>query len=332
MKFPLFVDCVVVFVLAAASVPTFDPTLDEGWMSWKSQHEKQYKEDEETYRRMIWENNVRYVEQHNLEYSMGKHTFTVGMNQFGDLTTEEFNQRLNGFNEMEAENSTYKVFAAPENFELPATIDWRKKGYVTPVKSQGDCLSCWAFGATGALEGQLFKKTRKLISLSEQNLVDCDKKSHGCSGGFVHSALEYVQHNGINSEKRYPYVAMVGQRCKFNKNDIVTNCNGVEIIPKNSETLLACAVTMVGPISVAVDASHESFMLYKSGIYNEPKCSSTKPNHAMLVVGYGIDKGRKYWIVKNSWNKTWGIQGYVHMAKDKENHCAIAKTAMFPVM
>ncbi|XP_043540722.1 cathepsin L-like, partial [Chiloscyllium plagiosum] len=128
---------------------------------------------------------------------------------------------------------------------------------------QGLCLSCWAFSATGSLEGQLFKRTGKLIPLSEQNLVDCDRKSHGCNRGFVHSALEYVKQNGINSEFSYSYTAEQGE-CHFNRSDIVTRCACVKCIQQNSEHQLAAAVAQVGPISVAIDASHKSFSLYKS--------------------------------------------------------------------
>uniref|UniRef100_UPI00398F27A1 cathepsin L2-like n=1 Tax=Pristiophorus japonicus TaxID=55135 RepID=UPI00398F27A1 len=331
MKFPLFVGCVVVCILAAASVSTFDPTLDEDWISWKSQHEKQYTEEEEAYRRMVWEDTMRYIEQHNLEHSMGKHTFTVGLNQFADLTTEEFNQRFKGFIEQEAEKSTYKVFAAPENLEQLPAVDWRNKGYVTDVKNQGNCNSCWAFSATGTLEGQLFKKKGKLISLSEQNLIDCDKKSKACLGGHFKSALEYVHNNGISSEAYYPYTAQVTLKLLINarlSNVILSPIARILVIPSNSEDELAKAVALVGPISVAVDANHKSFKNYKKGIYYEPNCTNNV-NHAMLVVGYGIRGGEKYWIVKNSYGPKWGIDGYILMAKDRNNNCAIAKYAMY---
>ncbi|XP_067824762.1 procathepsin L-like [Heptranchias perlo] len=331
MKFPLFVDCVVVSILATASGPTFDPTLDEGWMSWKSFHRKQYEEDDRNYRRMVWEKNMRYIEQHNLEHSMGKHTFTVGMNQFGDLTTEEFRQLLNASSKKEADNSTCKMFTAQENVELPPTVDWRPKGYITPVKDQGQCGSCWAFSTTGVLEGQVFKKTGKLISLSEQYLMDCSRAvgNAGCNGGSVMAGFLFIKEKGIASEKSYPYTAKDGD-CTFNQNDIVATCKGVKQIPKNSEADLAAAVAMVGPISAGIDAEHRSFMLYKSGIFYEPHCSPVKLDHGILVVGYGTENQKPFWIVKNSWGANWGNKGYVHMSKDMDNNCGIASNAVYP--
>ncbi|XP_059494530.1 procathepsin L-like isoform X2 [Stegostoma tigrinum] len=298
MRCSLFVDWVLGFILAAASVSTFHSTLDEAWINWKSLHGKQYEMAEEAYRRALWEDNVRFIEQHNLEYGMGKHTFTVGLNQFGDLTMEEFNEHLNGLKENEIDYQACKVFTAAKNVKFPQTVDWRRKGFVTGVKNQGHCGSCWAFSATGSLEGQLFKSAGKLISLSEQNLLDCDRKSRGCNGGTVLNALDYVKQNGINSERSYPYAEKPGE-CRFNRNNNVTSCACVKCIQPNSEHQLAAAVAEVGPISVAVDAKHRSFQLYKAGVYYEPNCKNTTVNHAMLVVGYGIDQEGKYWIVKN---------------------------------
>ncbi|XP_072449896.1 cathepsin L2-like [Chiloscyllium punctatum] len=331
MRCSLFVDWVLVSMLAAATVSTFDSTLDEAWINWKSLHGKQYKMAEEAYRRALWEDNVRYIERHNMEYAMGKHTFTVGLNQFGDLTTEEFNQRFNGFKEKEIDHTACELFAAAKHVKLPQRVDWSTKGFVTKVKNQRQCGSCWAFSATGSLEGQLFKRTGKLISLSEQNLVDCDWKSCSCCGGHVRTALQYVKQNGINSEHSYPYTAKNGE-CHFNRSDIVTRCACVTRIQQNSEHQLAAAVAQVGPISVAIDANHKSFHLYKSGIYYEPNCSSTRLNHAMLVVGYQYDQQGNYWIVKNSHGTGWGMKGYMKMAKDRGNHCGIARSALYPEM
>ncbi|XP_041060695.1 procathepsin L-like [Carcharodon carcharias] len=280
---------------------------------------------------MAWEENMRYIEQHNLEHSMGKHTFTVGMNQFGDLTTEEFRQLLTASNIKKAENSTCKVFTAQEKVELPTTVDWRPKGYVTAVKDQGQCGSCWAFSTTGVLEGQVFRKTGKLISLSEQYLMDCSRAvgNAGCNGGSVLGGFLFIKEKGIASEQSYPYTAKDGN-CTFNQNDIVATCKGVKQIPTGSEADLAAVVATVGPISAGIDAEHRSFMLYKSGIFYEPHCSTVKLDHGILVVGYGTENQKPFWIVKNSWGANWGNEGYVHMAKDMDNNCGIATNAVYP--
>uniref|UniRef100_UPI00398EA4E2 procathepsin L-like isoform X1 n=2 Tax=Pristiophorus japonicus TaxID=55135 RepID=UPI00398EA4E2 len=340
MKFSLLLGCVVLSILAAASGHTFDSTLDEDWKNWKSQHEKQYTEEEETYRRLVWEDNMRFIEQHNLEHSMGKHTFTVGINQFGDLTTEEFNKLMNGFLPAEADNSTEGAVDEDDeddeddesnDVEMGPTVDWRTKGYVTRVKNQGRCGSCWAFSANGALEGQWFKTKGQLVPLSEQNLVDCNVRNKGCQGGWMHRAFKYVKRNGgINSEATYPYTGRRGS-CKFQKNQFVATIRRYRKVVRR-ESKLANAVTKIGPIAVAIDAGQRTFQHYKRGVYYDKNCSSRRLNHAVLVVGFGSEGGKNYWIVKNSWGTRWGDRGYIKMAKDRNNNCGIANYAVYPVV
>ncbi|XP_043576829.1 procathepsin L-like [Chiloscyllium plagiosum] len=342
MKLTLILGCVVVSTLAAASGHTFDSTLDEDWKNWKSKHGKQYTEDEENSRRMIWEDNMRFIEQHNLEYSMGKHTFTVGMNQFGDMTNKEFNEIMNGFRPVDADNANeVDEFDDDINDEESnedenndkLTIDWRKKGFVTPVKNQGHCGSCWAFSATGAIEGQWFERHKQLISLSEQNLVDCSGQygAHGCFGGWMSQAFEYVINNhGINSAADYPYLAS-DQACKFMPNKTAATIRHYAFVI-GREKYLAKAVERIGPVSVAVDANQRDFQLYHSGIYRSEKCSRHLPNHAMLVVGFGGKNRQKYWLVKNSWGTDWGDEGYIKIAKDAQDMCGIARFAVYPIV
>ncbi|XP_060702533.1 procathepsin L-like [Hemiscyllium ocellatum] len=327
----LIIGCVEVCILALASGSPFNPALDDGWNNWKSFHNKQYEEHEKDYRRLVWEDNRRYIEQHNLEHAMGKHTFAVGMNQFGDRTFDEFRQLLSASSINKAEKMTSKVFTGQQNIQLPSTVDWRPKGYVTSVKDQGQCGSCWAFSTTGVLEGQVFNKTGKLISLSEQYLMDCSRAvgNAGCNGGSVLAGFLFIKERGITSEQSYPYTAKDGN-CTFNQSDIVATCKGSQRIPSGSEVDLAAAVATVGPISAGIDAEHRSFMLYKSGIFYEPRCSTTKLDHGILVVGYGTENQKPFWIVKNSWGASWGNRGYVHMAKDMDNNCGIASNAVYP--
>uniref|UniRef100_H0WIE5 Cathepsin L n=1 Tax=Otolemur garnettii TaxID=30611 RepID=H0WIE5_OTOGA len=314
----------------------FDGSLNAHWYRWKAKHRKLYGMREEGWRRAVWEKNMKMIEVHNQEYSQGKHGFTMAMNAFGDMTNEEFRQVMNGFRNQKHKKG--KVFQEPSFLEVPKSVDWREKGYVTPVKNQGQCGSCWAFSATGALEGQMFRKTGKLISLSEQNLVDCSRPqgNEGCDGGLMDYAFQYIKENGgLDSEESYPYDAMKDESCKYRPEYSVANDTGFVDIPKEEKALMK-AVATVGPISVAIDAGHESFQFYKEGVYFEPECSSDNVDHGVLVVGYGYEEtesdNNKFWLVKNSWGEEWGLGGYIKMTKDQKNHCGIATAASYPTV
>lgn len=315
-----------------------DPALERGWRSWKILHGKTYQEATEAFRRTIWEKNLLKIEQHNLEYSLGKHSYLLKMNHFGDMEDEEFYQFMNGFVQEQEETMEVPVFQGSGTFKVPKEVDWRTKGYVTPVKNQGHCGSCWAFSATGALEAQIFKKTGRLTSLSEQNLVDCSRPqgNHGCSGGYITGAFKYVQSNGgINSEATYPYLERDDGMCHYDPLNKAGNCTSFVRIPQGSEGALEQAVALVGPVSVAVDATVFTFRFYHSGVYYDRWCSQMV-NHAMLAVGYGASqenmKSSDYWLIKNSWTENWGEQGYLRLLKGAGNQCGVANQASYPVL
>ncbi|XP_044121696.1 procathepsin L-like [Neovison vison] len=319
----------------ASAAPQLDQSLDGRWSQWKVAHKRLYNKDEEGRRRAVWEMNLKVIEQHNQEYSQGKHSFTMAMNDFGDLTSEEFQQVLNDLKILKQEERN--VFQPPLFAEIPSSVDWREKGYVTPVKDQGPCQSCWAFSAAGALEGQIFRKTGKLVSLSKQNLVDCSwsQGNEGCRGGLMDFAFQYVMDNGgLESEESYPYLAR-NDYCRYRPEKSAANVTTFWHV-YNKEDGLMTTVATVGPVSAAVDSSPYSFQFYKTGIYYDPSCSNIRLNHGILVVGYGFEgeesEDKKYWIVKNSWGTNWGMEGYMLLAKDRDNHCGIATMASFPVV
>merc|ERR1712168_44513 len=215
---------VLVVALALAQGNQVDE-LEVQWKAWKSYHGKTYEtKTEEAQRYAIWRNNLEIVRKHNAE----KHSYTLAMNQFGDLTATEFKYLFLGFRQG---NSTKgSTFLSPSNVALPDTVDWRTKGYVTPVKNQKQCGSCWAFSTTGSLEGQHFKKTGNLVSLSEQNLVDCSNAygNHGCQGGLMDNAFQYIEANGgITTEEEYPYTAHQGH-CHYDESMMATSLSSWE--------------------------------------------------------------------------------------------------------
>lgn len=320
-------------VVACGSLP-FNPELNTHWENFKRVYGKKYTGSEEGARRLVWEGHVSSNMHHNLAADMGFHTYKRGINKYSDLSHKEFVSRMNGFKMGSSRGINGSSWLPPSNIRIPESVDWRKDGLVTPVKDQGDCGSCWAFSTTGSLEGQNKKKTGQLVSLSEQNLIDCSKPEGnlGCEGGMMDDGFRYIEKNhGIDSEESYPYIAQDGM-CHFKKSAVGATCSGFVDISAGDEDALKKAVATVGPISVAIDASVESFKEYKSGVYDETSCSSTALDHGVLIVGYGTENGKDYWLVKNSWGDSWGLGGYIKMARNKNNQCGIATMASYPLV
>lgn len=325
-------------LLAASLVLTeAHPDHSDSWSEFKLKYNKKYQsEEDEAYRQSVWTSTLEMISEHNAEFEAGEHTFNIGENELADLTPDEIKERMTGL-VAPADSGEDGVVMVTESelAQLNKTVDWRAKGYVTEVKNQAHCGSCWAFSATGSMEGAHFKSSGKLVSLSEQNLVDCSRKEHnmGCMGGLMDNAFKYVIANhGIDTEASYPYNATTGKTCKFNQTNIGANISSFTDIPRNSEMDLQKASATIGPISVGIDASRPTFHFYKSGVYHDHKCSSVHLDHGVLVVGYGTEGGKDYWLVKNSWGASWGEKGYIKMARNKKNACGIATQASYPVV
>ncbi|ERN06398.1 zingipain-2 [Amborella trichopoda] len=281
----------------------------------------------------IFKDNWAYVDQHNEKSGM---TFKLGLNQFADLTNEEYRARHLGTRVMNyttvhgAPAVSYVVGVVEK---LPKRVDWREKGAVAPVKDQGNCGSCWAFSTVAAVEGINQIVTDDLISLSEQELVDCDTSyNNGCNGGLMDYAFEFIINNGgIHTEEDYPYKAREGMCNRTRKNMHVVTIDGYEDVPVNDEKALQKAVAHQ-PVSVAIDAGSREFQLYHSGVFTG-RCG-TQLNHGVTVVGYGKEDGVDYWIVKNSWGDKWGESGFMKLERNVENStgkCGIAMEASYPV-
>jgi len=316
----------VVLAIALAAVQAFD--LDTEWEHFKIKYGRNLLTGQEhDARKNIFANNLKFIEKHNAEHALGLHTYTVGINQFADLTNEEFVQQFTGFKAMDdLPESAVEIVG-----DRADSIDWRQMGAVTPVKNQGQCGSCWAFSTTGTIEGAYHKKTGKLVSLSEQNLMDCSRQNYGCNGGNPYLALEFaIQQGGIDTEESYPYEMRQGY-CRFDENNVGAKITGAKRIRQADEEDLQNALSEIGPVSVAIDAAHASFQMYHSGVYNEPYCSSYRLDHGVLAVGYGTENGQDYYIVKNSWGAGWGMDGYIKMARNSNNNCGIATMACYAI-
>jgi len=259
------------------------------------------------------------------ENSRNENTFSLGANKFTDYTREEY-RRLLGY-KSSAANGDVKYLSAAE---APESIDWRSKGAVTGVKDQGQCGSCWSFSATGALEGAHFIKTGQLISLSEQQLVDCsrDLGNEGCNGGEMYLAFQYAQSNAMDTEADYPYKGVDGT-CEASKKQGKFKATGFTRVPKNKKDQLKAAIAQ-GPVSVAIEADTMVFQFYSGGILNSKSCG-TNLDHGVLAVGYGTQNGQDYYIVKNSWGSSWGSKGYINIAAvDGAGICGIQMDAVYP--
>ncbi|KAL9249551.1 Senescence-specific cysteine protease SAG39-like protein [Drosera capensis] len=325
----------VYFASQTSSARLLNPELSmsQKHEEWMAQYGHIYSDEDEKERRFqIFKKNVKYIEDMN-KLNKG---FTIAINAFADLTNAEFLASRTGYKRQTVGLSSKKstTFRYENNSVLPASIDWRKKEAVNPIKDQGQCGSCWAFSTVASIEGITKIKTGKLISLSEQELVDCDMngEDHGCHGGYVDNAFDYIiSMGGITTETNYPYTG-TDDKCNTKKaSKIAAKIISYEDVPVNNEAAMKKAVAHQ-PVSVAIDASDDSFQFYSSGVYSGP--CGTDLDHAVTVVGYGTENGVKYWLVKNSWGTSWGNKGYIKMQRDiraSEGLCGIAMDPSYPI-
>merc|ERR1712215_527452 len=267
---------------------------DQAWEDYKLEFNKVYTPEEEAMRYANWKKDSEEVDLHNAMYG---EEYKKGVNQFSDLTDEEFAEYyLTGYRMADKpDNATIFV---PSNEPIPNDVDWRNQGMVTQVKNQGRCGSCYSFSATGALEGAWKKARGSLPNLSEQQIVDCSGRygNHGCQGGRFQSCWRYIRDaGGDESEAAYPYVARQGW-CRFNRGQAVAQVSGYQNCQRGDENGLASAIASVGPVSVAIDASRPGFRRYHGGVFYDPFCSSTRMNHAVLAVGFGSEGGQDYYL------------------------------------
>ncbi|ESQ53365.1 hypothetical protein EUTSA_v10025483mg [Eutrema salsugineum] len=314
------------------------------YLQWSAEHGKIDNNNngiinEQDERFNIFKDNLRFIDLHNQNNKNA--TYKLGLTKFADLTNDEYRSLYLGARTeptrriAKAKNVNLKFSAAGNNEVVPETVDWRQKGAVNAIKDQGSCGSCWAFSTAAAVEGINKIVTGELVSLSEQELVDCDRSyNQGCNGGLMDYAFQFIMKNGgLNTEQDYPYRGSNG-KCNslVKKNSRVVSIDGYEDVPTKNEMALKRAVSYQ-PVSVAIEAGGRVFQHYQSGIFTG-KCG-TNMDHAVVAVGYGSENGVDYWIVRNSWGPRWGEDGYIRMernlASSKSGKCGIAIEASYPV-
>ena len=307
--------------------------LDDEWKQFSNFQErfsKRYETLQELESRFqIFTSNLKNIILHNLDY---RQNFTMGINQFTDLTPEEFKAKYVGGLKTEVGSYGCKSFSS-DAVEAPASIDWRTNGAVTSVKDQGQCGSCWTFSATGAIEGAWAVSKGQLIDLSEEQLVECatgmQYGSHGCSGGQMEGAFKYVIEHGQCALSAYPYTSGNGQSGSCQSCQPVAHVSSCSDVNPNDQISLKAAVAQQ-PVAIAIEADTRYFQSYSSGVLTSSSCGTTL-DHGVLIVGYGTENGIDYWLVKNSWSTTWGDKGYVKIARsDSTNDAGICGIAMDP--
>jgi len=297
------------------------------FLTWYKTHNKVYQREEFGKRYLTFKKNLHFIKTHNA----GNSSVTVALNEFADMTNEEFNGVMKGYKHIERpyirSKNAKKGLGA---IKLPTSVDWTTKGAVTPVKNQGQCGSCWSFSTTGSVEGAHAISTGNLVSFSEQELVDCAGSygNMGCNGGLMDYAFEYVKANGLCTESDYPYTAQDGTCKSSSCTAAISTISGYTDVTSNDEDALMQAVAQQ-PVSVAIEADQSVFQFYSGGVMSSSSCG-TNLDHGVLVVGYGEESGEKYWKVKNSWGTTWGMNGYILLGRQTGSSSGVCGIAMQP--
>jgi len=318
-----FIVALAFFAVASASL-----SHDQAWEEFKLQFKKGFRSMvDEANRKQIFLNNLDEVEQHNAKFDLGLSTYRQGINFYSDWTWEEFQEQLLlkpqpelAFGKGNIRKTHLKKTSAPDS------ADWRS--IMNPVKNQGQCGSCWAFGVIGSIEAAWNIAGNGQVVLSEQMLVDCSPYDAGCDGGYPENTFDFIIDNGgVCKEEDYPYTAQDG-RCSYTDSMMEASISSYDFINahKSGVDTLAESIATNGPHVIGLFAN-PAFQRYSSGIFDDPRCPTDQSNHAVIMVGY--DMNDQYWLIRNSWSASWGEAGHIRLAMGK-NMCNAEREAWVP--
>lgn len=317
-----------------------EPEYEHHFAQFVEKHNKNYTTAYEwAHRYEQFKENLDVINQHNAKGLSWK----MGISRFADMSPFEFTtfiKRQNGGGYIHVNNKTKSKLHYKKIGASCTEKDWELLGAVTQVKNQGQCGSCWSFSTTGAVEGRSQISTGTLVSLSEQELVSCDQVDSACNGGLMDYAFEYVMENGgLASEDDYPYTSDMGTvaKCKATSDETrYGKISSYQDVATDRDSLEAALCE--GPVAIAIEADQSAFQFYESGVM-DGTCG-TQLDHGVLLVGFGTDEtsGQKYWRIKNSWDTTWGDNGYIRICRDcnkngaDSGQCGILSSASFPIV
>ena len=324
-------------VLSNSFIDRFEHWINDFGIKYSNQHKYLDMYDK-------WVSNDKFIDEINSKNL----SYTLGHNQFSGMDTDDFtnhiSSKINRGLFIDNDNVEVNLQQSFDLQSLPASVNWVEMGAVTEIKNQGQCGSCWSFSTTGALEGAYFVKYGELLSFSEQQLVDCDNfknggRDMGCNGGLMDNAFKWISKNGgICAEVDYPYFSgetMTNGACQKSCSEVMNTDikSYVDVIPSSDDEMMSALSKQ--PVSVAIQANQRTFQLYKSGILTD-ECG-TDLDHGVLLVGYGNMNNENYYIIKNSWGKSWGMDGYIYLGRGSEYNkgdglCGVLLQGSYPCL